>query len=441
MAELWTVFTVLSVFGPYVVAGLRTEQLFVYGSSLVLVLAYGVRLIFPLTVMLAVWTLLIMVALTSSIAPAPLPPGMTPGHFLAGVDNFIMPVALTLLAGGIVAWHGRALPILRRTCETLVVAMLLNVAASFAQARGVRFHRWWGSADGSVAINAEGNLRYSGLVNQPAEAGLLYSIALLALFYRWPKRGGVTLLVGIVLSVGGLMTVSKIFILGGLPLALFYYVLQGDRLRRAAALVALVTGGYALRLFERLEEFSASTHLRLLLRSGEESLLSTVTAGRFGENSTLASVIREVSASAGVAGYGFGGLGVPYDNGWVEATVVAGGLGALAYTVVLGVLVTAWLRYPVAPERRFLGLLVVLTVLASLGLPALTANRAASLAWLLLHLLWLVAPERQDDSPEPSGVPVRGLARRPGALVHRYPASPRAAPRYSAGRERRRFET
>jgi len=114
-------------------------------------------------------------------------------------------------------------------------------------------------------------------------------------------------------------------------------------------------------------------------------------------NAALAAVNAVVQSSPWF-GFGAQGLAVPYDNGWVEAFVVAGACGALLYTAVLGLLVVAWWRR----RSRFAGGLVLVVIGASMGLPALTANRVATLAWVLLTLL-LFTPTLMPGAPdEPS---------------------------------------
>src|SRR5690606_6260889 len=74
--------------------------------------------------------------------------------------------------------------------------------------------------------------RYTGLFNQPLEAGLAYSIAGLCWIYAVAVTRKATvlkwvLLVGVV--IGGILTVSKIFVFGGVMTMVMYALLSRAR--------------------------------------------------------------------------------------------------------------------------------------------------------------------------------------------------------------------
>ena len=107
-----------------------------------------------------------------------------------------------------------------------------------------------------------------------------------------------------------------------------------------------------------------------------------------------------------------------YDNGWVEALVVGGLAGAAIYSLVLGYLLAAWRRSPDGPATDLLGGLALLLLGASVGLPALTANRVATIAWILIVLL-LARPRELLPADDATGERLVGQrALRPGRLAH-----------------------
>lgn len=206
------------------------------------------------------------------------------------------------------------------------------------------------------------------------------------------------LLVPIIL--GGLLCVSKIFILGGLPLIL-WQVWRGRRAGKVtivfvsgAALLGLVQSGVAA-------QWTGIDFLGRLLQPGSRDLTSFYTAGRLGTGSTLTRVIDEVTRVNPLYGVGAGGLKVPYDNGWIEAFVMAGTLGVACYTLTLLAIFRMARSDADSARRRFLTSVVVLAIGGSLGLPALTANRAGSLLWLFLAL-GALAHQRKPAGARPA---------------------------------------
>lgn len=193
-----------------------------------------------------------------------------------------------------------------------------------------------------------------------------------------------------VLTYGGFMTVSKVFIVVALPIAIFQLV--GLRRRRGEVIAGLTTTGLLAYLIVKsgiLPEWSGGYQLAQLLPSQDRSLLASLTASRFGENSTLESAVTSVLTASPVTGMGAGGLDTPYDNAFVEALIVAGMVGVFSYSGVLAWLYLSWRRQTPSAERTYLGGLVILVAGASMGLPALTANRCATVVWVLLAGLLL----------------------------------------------------
>ena len=98
-----------------------------------------------------------------------------------------------------------------------------------------------------MAANAASDGRYTGIFNQPAEAGIAYGVALLLLTWlartrEW-KPFPVTCAAALVIT-GGVLTVSKVFLLCAAPVA-GLTVLRG----RARIRVAVTAGAGAAGLW------------------------------------------------------------------------------------------------------------------------------------------------------------------------------------------------
>lgn len=382
--------------GPYLLPGVRTEQVAVYGLAVVMAALYGPFMRIPPAAAWALiaWSLYVVVVAIGAIAPPFNNSGYQQSPPAAGLDNALLPVAVIILVAGLVASGGDPCQLLQRGAATIVAILCVNTIAAVAQLQyGVEFTAWFGGDPGreSVSELAAQLGRYSGLINQPAEAGVLYSIAGLCALYCLDRRpqllaGSLTLIV-----VGGVLTASKVFLIGGLPLiAIAFLRLRGGRAARmmSAAVIALSAG--AAIGAEFLARWSGLDFvLKLAPGVSGENALALVTANRYevGGGGTLEGVARAVFSGPWAFGFGANGLTVPYDSGWVEALVAAGVFGVAAQVTAFLLLWREWRTAPRSAERTFLGYAIVLLLGSSLGLPSLTANRVATVVWLLLTCL------------------------------------------------------
>lgn len=390
----------LAVFGPYIEGGVRTEQAVVYLTA-VTVVPLTLLLTRPtshLAAFLLTWTAILSIAATGVIAPPPNFTGWARGSAVAGLDNLVLPVAVLLTVHGLRTWGADPKRLLRRVALLAVLLMSLSTVAAMAQFQGADWSLWWGGAVGdSTAMRAAHSGRFSGLINQPAEAGFLYGIALLCALYLWPNRRGRLLVAFSFIAVGGVMTVSKVFLFVALPLALWQMCREHHgRAGRFTAAVSLIAGVYVAVRAGFLPEWTGVDQMRQIVPNGIGSLVDSLTASRYGESSTLQPVVDAVMSGPVWFGFGAAGLTTAYDSGFVEVLVVAGVFGVALYCAALLVLLGAWRSMVRGSERTLMGFLLLLVVAASAGVPALTANRSATVIWLLLGNLLLLGADSVD---------------------------------------------
>jgi hypothetical protein len=413
----WVTAVTACAFGPYLAGGFRTEQVAVYLSALLVVL-FGWRAVFargtsaPLP-FLTLWGAYLFAAFLGVAGHSNDTP-FESGSLLAGIDNLLLPLAMLLLT-----WYWRARDpgwdALKAAARVIVTAMTANavIAMYSVAAHSLQPFSWlpqfWNREQGgaSVAVNSIGNGRYTGIFNQPAEAGVAYSLAVFCLLYLTQTggaRGRPRAFAGAALVVGGVLTVSKMFLLGGLPVVAWLVLRDRHRRVRIVGGTAMFTVAYrVLSTSHLLPHWAGTRQLGDLFGGG--SLLSRLTAQRFGSGSTLSAGFATILHSSPLTGVGAAGLKVPYDSAWLEAMIVAG----IAGVVLLGLtqlwLVARWwtLRgVTPAPEHRLAGAALILVVASSLGLPTLTANRVSTLCWLILGLtVTSRSPEHEKDRPAP----------------------------------------
>ncbi|MDZ5661151.1 hypothetical protein HN031_06160 [Nocardioides sp. zg-1308] len=472
LAPVWVTACVAAVMGPYLVSGLRTEQLAFYGSAAFVVLTQArslLRVLAPVRWLLAVWGAYAVIAVVGGLLPVDNATPWESGSLLAGLDNALLPLATIVTVAYWCSVH--PLPrIMAAVARTLVVVMSLNaVVALVGCVLGLGslpwLRRFW-AADGSstyVAELAQQMGRFSGVFNQPAEAGIAYTLAAFSLAYL-QKRGLTSptwATVGWVLVVvGGMLTLSKVFV-GGLVIALVLVLAYRTRVVRTgvvavgtvAAMVALSAAGW-------FASWGASTMVgwyRSSIEAGD-SPLYTLTAGRFGAAGTTGppSIAVPVAPTEGATGgvdagaepaaalptgvgelarviydehpvFGVGarGLQVAYDSAWSEALVV-GGLAGLALVVIAHLLVvgSSLLRMRALDRVHalLLAAVLVLTLAGSMGMPALTGNRESTLLWIFLVTLGFAGRTESTRLDEEHAQEVD-----PSAYGDRRPATPAGA--------------
>jgi hypothetical protein len=389
----------LSAFGPYVLGGLRTEQLTAYAllalttPFVLTALTRTARawwFILPWLIILAAATLSELFPLSGGPMPWP------KGSLLAGLDNVMLPIAVLLIIvtfvpkslatysldsfSAIVAWGGAINGVIT------ILSLQIDITAWLRPF-------WTGGAGFTVAQNAASMGRYSGIFNQPAEAGLFYSIAGLLAVYRFT---GKPYLLGLLMSlatVGGLMTVSKVFILLGMPLVFLYLVHRLNFSGRLLGLPAVALGAMVVSLSGVFRQWDGLWFLKRLLSRppGDQGILEFYTAGRLGTNASLAKLVEAVMDRNPITGIGLAGWSVAYDSGWTEVLIIAGLTGVICLTILhANLLILASRLEPVS--IRWLGYAAaIVTFGASFGIPSLTANRSSTLIWILTGLLLKIA--------------------------------------------------
>ena len=419
----WARIVCLSAFGPYATGSARTEQIAVFASVMFILVTGWPRMIrAPLgpAPFLAGWSGLVAVMLISTVF-RPFDPGFYGSQPVShALSAMALPLALMVITW---YWTLTADPVslIRAVAPVAVAAMCVNAVIEITQVSAGKaavfsfLPRFWDAAPsaGSVAANAASDGRYTGIFNQPAEAGIAYGVALLALIWLARKRAWKPLAVtcaAVLLATGGVLTLSKVFLLCALPVAALTVLRSTARIR--VLVTATVVGG-ALWLAEiagMLPAWSGAATLGYLTRPGT-SLATQYTAGRYGAAGTLAPVTADVLRATPLAGFGAGGLDGPaYDSLWQEVLVVSGILGVILAAAVFVML--AWrltvLRTTVLVREdwQLACGAAVLAAGASAGIPSLTANRAATLLWLVLGALVTArspgrGPEEGLDSHHP----------------------------------------
>jgi hypothetical protein len=411
----WARIVCLSAFGPYVTGSARTEQIVVF-VSFAAILTFGWPQVararhFAPVPFLVLWGGLYAVMLIATVR-RPLDPAFYGAQPIShALSALLLPLALVT-----VTWFwtlsADGADLIAAVAPVIVAAMIVNTAISLAQVatRNVAIvsflPRFWDSSGstGSVAVVAAGNGRFTGIFDQPAEAGIAYGVALFCLIWLTRRRAVnpvVITVCAVMLITGGAVTLSKVFLLGGVPIAVLT-ILRGRSRVRVAAWGALAGAGLWLAAGAGiLPAWSGLTAIRGYAQPAG-SLTAQYSAGRYGAGGSLGPVVSDVMRASPLSGFGAGALSVAYDSLWIEVLVVSGILGLIFAAATVALLAFRWVGLRPSlepPEWHLAGGTLALAIGSSLGIPSLTANRAATLLWLVIGVLIAARPavSRSED--------------------------------------------
>lgn len=436
----------VSAFGPYVLkdTGVRLEHFVLYPvfglATLLFVFRMSrYRIERDLFVFTGFWTLILGWITWISLGVG--------GESLASLstfENFLQPLAI-MLTVVVFAHYYRISDFFESVVKAFLVGMAFNSVLILLQLLieptlfGVLEFFVRGEGGESVAERAATVGRYLGIYDQPLEAGANYSLAVLGWAYlekvqRNIARGFMKYILLTLIILGGIVTISKVFIIGGLFLFLIYIFFHSRRKTRRTFLATLpVLGGIVayylittvwrgLQYLARYFEFSTS---------GDQSLLAKYTSGRFGSED---SVVREVFSMVYNESfiYGFGLHDPPIlDNGFSEMFYHGGLIGLIIYScLMIWLLYKGWEMYKHRhPNWVFFGFMAILVLGLNIGGPGFTLNRFSVNITLFMSMMFLMQRDRMRPDAE-----IHGLEDSPAGEGGEDPGS-EAGPAPAAGRD------
>jgi hypothetical protein len=423
-AKRFTILLFISAFGPYMFpqAGLRVEHFFIYGVFGYVIIKLATshdsykfnRSIFAL---LCLWGLTILWIIAISVFNGGF--GNLYGA-LAGLENFLQPTALILIT----SWYFSRLDqtdllsVFHTACVSLTVLLSLNslIAISSIFLDTQSFLNYFvvagdsgGAEMSTVSQRAATMGRFSGIFNQPLESGLAYSIGILCWVYlanterKISFSGWVAL---VLLLLGGAISVSKVFIVVGFPLALLYYgwlnigIVMSFRKSSLAGFFIMGSGFISLiaifvdnwtgwSFFIRLFDFTSIS---------DKGFLATYTAGRLDSDETgVMKRFAETWSESPIFGFGLPVEGI-LDNGYLEFFYLGGSVALTFYILMLFVLLFVALTKKKNNSKfgKFLILFWILTIITGIGAPVFTLNRVSIFFWVLVILSILIVSHRQS---------------------------------------------
>lgn len=401
--DWWAKFVVgvlaISAFGPYVSAGIRTDNALTW---ICLPIA-GLGLLttkFPTGAWLIGWSwaLMVLIALLSTFAPAMNASPYPRGQLVSGIDNLAAPLIVFIIG----------LMLCRRVGYSRVVAIVGTILVLGMAGNAILAILQWGwpslnatiaslwglQLENSTLARAATLGRYSGIMQQPALAGSLYGLALIMSTHVLARRRLFRAVIWLLILVGASVAASKAFWLVGLPVAIALLIYNKRKgISSLGAIPALFVAGsiLVLALFGlTVDKFYLSLQESMTnIWEAASGGIGGITGNRFGATGVVGDLAGWVMHDAPMAGYGITGLEIATDSGFLQVFVAAGLLGLCLVLLVCGMILrTAWRTRNIQDQMGPLFVaLAVVTVALSVGFPALTGNRITILLWLLLAAL------------------------------------------------------
>jgi hypothetical protein len=342
----------------------------------------------------------------------------SPYRLCAALENFTQPVALIIIIYSVVIRlnQARRQNLLRVAGIAVIVMLCINSVIAIL----TMFYDTWPflqyfvvADDTRTVMQLAASMgRFSGVFNQPVEAGLAYSIGLLVWVYiattsrRINSIAWVSL---ILLIIGGSLSVSKSFILGGFPLSMlycFWTALSRLRIRKSALIGGIIWGLIGVAIVSLLAgSWAGRDFLLRFFNYGNikgEGAIYLFTGTRFGgDESGVKSLFAKTWSESPVMGFGVplpevGAL----DNAYIEYFFYGGIVGLVFYIAMLAVIVwVAFRGLRTDPKLgRLLMALWILIIGAGIGAPVLTINRSSIFLWVILVITFGVLSKRRTSA-------------------------------------------
>lgn len=276
--------------------------------------------------------------------------------------------------------------------KCLITMLIINTTWAFISMRSdvttINLY-FWGGED-SVALRALTNGRYSGIFNQPMEAGTIYSIGLFCWYYLLKIKKQLKIgdfLALMFLTLGGLLSVSKVFLFIGFPMFLLVMLINKTFYRHFIKVLSC-TILFAIITLQLLVVWKGGEYL-LRFWKPEQNLTRLVTAGRFGENSQQKLLFNSVIEHNYLLGGGYGFSNV-YDSLYFYFFSIGGIVGL----ILLLILYLSFFKQIINQlknsrnETIILLLLFFFIIMTGFGAPVLVLNRVDIVLWLLITIIY-----------------------------------------------------
>lgn len=411
-SQILTVLLV-SAMGPYVLPqmGIRVEHFVMYalvaffslksGHSFLVGKDKHVFMIVVLFISLLLWLIITTFIFGSN-------PSIN--KVLADIDNYTQPIWLILITSYCVRRLkiDDSINVLINAIKTIIILLGINTIISIST---IFYGTWYleyfnvagegqigGDVFETVLEGAARQGRFTGIFNQPFEAGVAYGVCIISIIFLLILGKNLSsrlispafLKVGFVSTVvGGVLSVSKVFFPLSVFISIIFFVVASKGFSKMlfskmflrslfSSLILLFIVSYFL-----LGQWSGLDYFLRLVNFGKDfaqegDLLELFTAGRYSISSGGTSVVTDrLNDPNLIVGYGLGSIQTP-DSGYLEVLYFGGVFGILIYLSILCAIfyfsIKGLFYQPVL--AKYLASMLVFIVFSSLGAPVFGINRS-----------------------------------------------------------------
>lgn len=390
---------ILGIFLPYIPGGngLRIEHLLVYFIFLFLLLngkITGVR-IRPYSSILFLYTLILIHTCISSVVNQV----ELDLRFLANIENYVETFILFLIFNALIFMRGyfnmeRMIRINRLFHLLLAANTILILFEIFTPYAEIVIQYYVPEASDELRFDTSSMGRYTGVFDLVFASGFAYSLGLITWVYNFVKTRNhnslnqVALLV--LILIGGLASVSKVFFLGGIPIAVWTFIRLG-RIQRKILLTIYGSIAIALLLPYFVKDWQGYNLFEdFWTRFVKGSAIDTLSSGRLGNQDGIYSMVlnRDVNFFFG-KGFTMGDLPF-FDSEHVQFYYQGGIVAFVAYLLIMLKNFSLWstLDRGFKNEKVVLLGILILGLMTAFGGPVFFMNRVRIFFFLQVFYLY-----------------------------------------------------
>lgn len=327
---------------------------------------------------------------------------------LAKFENYLQPIALIIIVMVFVRNNTakQIEQLIGMLCRTFIILLLLNTIIILID----RFYDisswityWFITERSHVSALARLNERYSGIFDQPIDAGTSYSLGIVVWVYLFRKnyiRGLKDYLSLAVIFIGGFFPSSKAYFFCGIPL-FFIYLIWGKtknysllkiiNWRMIVLIFFAICSAYLLSIMDIIKFDKFTSYFDTTLYQ-QTNILSRITATRYGsgEESRIVQNYNYVKQYSLLYGVGFAGGITALDSAFMEFFVQGGVVAGIIYiAVILTISLHGLVNYKNYEECHLLLIVSIIIVGAGLGSAIITMNRFSVIMWALVVLIFI----------------------------------------------------
>ena len=409
-----TIIIILAIasMGPYVFVrqGIRVDHFVIYGITAFFIIRNYKDYIFSkkpifLQLFLVFFSILILIFLSRTIIERSY---ISIYKVFADLDNYLQPILISVLVYHCVkdfslneSWQ-IFLTALKTIMILLSVNAMLAISSIFYGPWFIKYFNTSGYIDEgqkSVFDVATRGGRFSGIFNQPIEAGVAYGSVFLVLIFILDQKKRVKdlpisnsfLLLGFVFIIaGGILSVSKAFfpLAFGLAFILlfFFFGVSSRQLLKGVLMSTPIVMGFIYWVFSKWD--AAFYFIRLVSIAKGQNLISLYTSGRFGGDNPGERVVQDrLNNPELFLGKGLGSIQTP-DSALLELLYFGGVLSLMIYLLFFIYSYYYIFKYKIFNRRisNFLLFFLTFILLSGLGAPVFGMNRS-NIIFIIFYIL------------------------------------------------------